>query len=442
MGRAMVCFFAVCAVLLYATCVSVEAGNGKVPLLADDYVTVIHSPEPKTVYCYSPGIERLASGRLVATMDLGGPGVRKLTGAMTASGEQGKVFTSDDHGKTWLHRADFPFYHERPFVAGRSLYILGHDTDLMIIRSDDGGNTWTKPATLTSGQQWHQAPCNVWRANGKIYLVMERVTDPSMKWWPVSVLAPVVMSAKLDSDLCKRDSWTFSNEIVYRDVAKNVSGLGVPFYTPMTSTAPDNPGDKRTMAPPGWLETNIVQFDDPNNLWHDPSGHTFYLWARAHTGFTNMACIAKAVEADDGSIKVSLATAPSGAKMLYVPCPGGQMKFHIIYDPVDKLFWLLASQATDSMTRPDKLPANRFGLPDNERQRLVLYFSKNCMDWCFAGVVAMGKAANQARSYASMVIDGDDLCVLSRSGDENAKSAHDGDMITFHRVRRFRELEY
>jgi hypothetical protein len=37
---------------------------------------------------------------------------------------------------------------------------------------------------------------------------------------------------------------------------------------------------------------------------------------------------------------------------------------------------------------------------------------------------------------------GDDLHVLSRSGDERAKSSHDGNIITFHTVPRFRSLVY
>jgi len=48
----------------------------------------------------------------------------------------------------------------------------------------------------------------------------------------------------------------------------------------------------------------------------------------------------------------------------------------------------------------------------------------------------------QGRHYASMVIDGDDLHVLSRSGDERAKNAHDGNLITVHSVRGFRDLVY
>lgn len=48
----------------------------------------------------------------------------------------------------------------------------------------------------------------------------------------------------------------------------------------------------------------------------------------------------------------------------------------------------------------------------------------------------------EARHYVSVDIDGDDLVILSRSADERAKSAHDGNLITFHRVKAFRDLVY
>jgi hypothetical protein len=120
------------------------------------------------------------------------------------------------------------------------------------------------------------------------------------------------------------------------------------------------------------------------------------------------------------TITVSLERAPSGEPMLYVPCPGGHMKFHIVFDSKMRLYGSFPPQSTDSMTRPERLPAERYNLPNNERHRLALHFSKNCVDWCYAGLVAVGGSARQARHYASAVIDGDDLHVLSRSGDERA----------------------
>lgn len=411
--------------------------------LANDFVTLYESPNAEEIYCYTPGLERLADGRLVATMDLGGPGVPKLPGPKSPGRSQGKVFTSDDHGRTWTHRADFPFLHARPFVAGKSLYVLGQAGDLMVIRSGDRGQTWSEPVRLSEGQHWHQSACNVIRAKGNVYLVMERRVHNDVRSWPVSVLAPVLMRGRETDDLTRRENWTFASELVFRDAcdADKLDAFGIPFF-PMERHRSTYPAPKRNMAPIGWLETNVVQIVDPDNVWFDPTGHTFHLWARAHTGGTGLAAIAKVVENADGTMTTLLEKAPSGKTMLYVPCPGGQMRFHILYDAPTKTYWLLSSQATDSMTRPDRLGDDRYNLPNNERHRLQLHFSKNCVDWCFAGLVAVSGSPRQARHYASMVVDGADLQILSRSGDERAHSAHDGNRITLHTVRNFRELIY
>ena len=94
------------------------------------------------------------------------------------------------------------------------------------------------------------------------------------------------------------------------------------------------------------------------------------------------------------------------------------------------------------MCRYDKMPKGRYNLPYDERRRLQLGFSKNMMDWCFAGIVASGKTVVESRHYASMAIDGEDLVIVSRSEAKNDMSPHNGDMITFHRVTDFRSLVY
>jgi hypothetical protein len=424
--------------------------------LAGDYVTVCESPDPERIFCYSPGLAVLSSGRLVATTDWGGPGIVDLPGPKGEIPEsaglwQGRIYTSDDRGQTWTFRATYPFMHARPFVAGDALYVLGHARDLMIVRSDDDGETWSGPSRLSEGQYWHQAPCNVHYANGCVYLVMERRVTDEIRGWYVGELAPMLMRAPVTADLTQVEAWTFASELAFRDVVPGarrdpqIDYFGVPFWeAPYPAGSVVAPG--RSCAPIGWLETNVVQFVDPDHLWTDPTGRTFHLWMRAHTGGTGYACVAKVVESGEvpgtGKMTTMLETAPSGKRILYVPCPGGQMKFHVLYDEVSLSYWLLSSQATDSMTRPDRLPPDRFSLPNNERRRLQLHFSRNMIDWCFAGLVASGPAEHASRHYASMVIDGDDLHILSRSGDERAHSAHDGNLITFHTVRGFRDLIY
>lgn len=416
------------------------APEARVRLLAQDHVVVVKSPDPARIYCFTPGIARLRTGRLVATMDFGGPG-------LPPSQPRGRVFTSDDGGRVWTLRGSFPFLHARPFEAGDSLYILGHDGDLMILRSDDGGITWSPPARLTEGQTWHGSAGNVLEHRGYVYLVMERRMSRLIRVWPVGELAPILLRGHARADLTHRTNWTFASELSFAQTIPNlaldpaVDFFGIPFFAapyPFGTL----PAFGRPCAPIGWLEGNVVRFNDPDHLWHDPADRTFHLWLRAHTGHAGYAAIARVVEGADGSLNTQLATVPSGRRMLFVPCPGGHLRFHVLYDEPTKLFWLLSSQSTDSMCHPNRLPPERFNLPNNERHRLQLHFSRNMFDWCFAGLVATGTTPREARSYAAMAIDGNDLVILARSGDARAASAHDTNLITFHRVARFRDLVY
>ncbi len=429
--------------LMLFVCGIVPVFSQTIRPLAQEHVVVYESPDPSRIYCYTPAVTRLDTGRLVATLDLGGPGVQDLPEPKGQRGAkeivQGKVFTSDDRGRTWTHRADFPFFHATPFVAGKSLYVLGQARDLRIMRSDDNGVTWSPASKLTDGQFWTGHAHNTCYANGCVYIAMERYTRGRFGWHEI---APVLLRGRVTADLTRTENWTFASELVFNQTVKkeDLDFIGIPFFN-TGQVAP-----RRPMAPIGWLETNVVRFSDPDHQWHDPQGKTFHLWMRAHTGGTGYACIAKVVEQGKtpgtGAMTTMLEKVPSGKNVLYVPCPGGQMKFFVLHDEVTKFYWLLSTQATDSMMKPDRLPADRFNLPNNERQRLQLHFSKNMIDWCFAGIVAMGDSQQQARHYAGMAIDGDDLVVLSRSGDARAKSAHDGNLITFHRVKNFRSLVY
>lgn len=247
--------------------------------LDSEVTTVFESPSPNEVFAYSPGIARLDDGRLITTMDLGGPGMESWPapkGIRYGKPVQGKVFVSDDGGRGWSHTHDFPFMMARPFRAGASVYVLGLAEDLCIIRSNDGGETWSAPTKLTVGEDWTQAPCNVVYANGCVYLVMNKRPYPHRGIWPVSVEAPVLMRARVADDLTARDSWAFSNALPFRDIVTpdELDWFGVPFFeSPYDNAIQVAPG--RGMAPIGWLETNVVQFADPDHVWHDPTGRTF-----------------------------------------------------------------------------------------------------------------------------------------------------------------------
>ncbi len=435
-----------CATLLRRSLVLLGAALATTSLahpihpLAQEHVVVGESPDPRTIPLYTPSILRLEGGRLVASYEHGGE-ARK-------AGPWAVILTSDDAGRTWTERTRTRMVHGRLFESGDALYYLGHDSDLRVCRSVDRGVSWSEPRELTHGQEWHQTAANVWMTGGHVYLVMERRTSREIDAWPVGELAPVLMRAKATDDLTRRESWTFASELTFAELIpgykQNTPALdffGVPFHR-QSYPGRTQLGNRRNFSPLGWLETNVVQLTDPDHVWNDPTGKTFHLFMRANTGMTGYAAVAKVVENDDGTMTTSLVENPAGKTMLFLPFPGGQMRFHVLFDERTKLYWLLGTQATDSMRRVNRLPADRYGASDNERQRLVLHFSRNMVDWCFAGIVAAGGSAREARHYASMAVDGDDLVVLSRSGDQRARSAHDGNLITFHRVRNFRDLVY
>lgn len=395
---------------------------------------IFTSPSPEDVYCFSPDILALPSGRLLASLDLGGPGVVNVPGPRCNWGDWGlgnqcRVLASDDGGDNWRELARLPLYHARFLVDGTRIYLLGHVKGIVITASDDQGENWSEVQDLGFPGAWHQGVGAYHCENGFLYLTMEPRTGAP---WPGVALA--VLRGRLGTDLLRPDNWIISNTLFYP--SELPSTLGIPFYHPGFL---DPEHKERFCGPPCFLESHVVKIRDQGHNLYEES--TVHIWMRQHTGMTNIAAIAKCRDLGD-SLELGLVKSPAGAPMLHVPCPGGHMKFHLTYDEVSRLYWLVSTQATDSMTRPNLLPEDRYGLPDNERHRLALHFSRNLFDWCFAGMVAIGRTPKCSRHYASMTIRGDDLLILSRSGDENAKSAHNGNLITLHTIRNFRRLVY
>ena len=413
-------------------------------ILAQDHVK-INNNTSTGLFSYSPGICISSEGRIIVTSGSSGNDELmkdfKVKGRRYGRWFQGRIYVSDDKGDTFIQKGAYPFMHARPFKCGNRLYVIGQCNDLMITASDDNGETWSEAAKLTEGEAWHQAPCNVHYQGDNVYLVMEKRSGMEITGWMVHDLAPVLMRGCINDDLTKKENWTYASELYFHEAVdkKKLEFTGIPFFWTTPSTFVEvAPG--RGCAELGWLETNVVKFTDKNHYLYGEN--TFHLFMRAHTGGTGYCAIAKVVENHDGSMSTMLENVPSGKKIVYAPMPGGQMKFHILYDNETKMYWLLSTQATDSMTRAEMLPDDRYNLPNNERRRLVLHFSKNCFDWCFAGVVAIGETEKSSRHYASMDIDGDDLYIVSRSGNEKAKDAHDTNFISFHKVKKFRNLIY
>ena len=210
--------------------------------------------------------------------------------------------------------------------------------------------------------------------------------------------------------------------------------IGTPVF-PEGVVAPD-----RWYGNAGWLETHVVRIRDQRHQLHDPENKTVHLFMRLASGRTHLGAIAQCRELKDGRLKTELVPTAGNSTLTYIALPGGHMKFHLLFDDLTQIWWLLSSQTTDSMVKPELMAKDRYGMPDNERHRLQLHYSTNLFDWIPAGLVAVGQSQLHSRHYASMINSGDDLLILSRSGDERAASAHNGNLLTFHRVKNFRDL--
>ena len=385
-------------------------------IIADEK-RISESPSPKDIFCFTPALCRGFDGRIVAGFDLGGPGTDKLEGPRSESGDyptgnQLRIMLSDDDGNTWRECGTrLPMLHAMIFRAGKSLYAIGQGGALLISRSEDNGETWSAPAVLDGEHRWHQSAGRVDFRHGKVCLVYEQ-RIPDAPWPGVS---PVLLAAKEDADLCDRASWTFSEPFRAEPLFEELAKAGYPHFGGGVC---------------GVLETSVIRIYDPEHMFYDPEDRTVLLLMRAETGFGNVGAIAKGVESADGALRIELLRSPSGAKLFLIPFPGGQLKFHLDYDSVSKLYWMVASPRLDDCRKE----------PTAERRLLRLFYSSNGIEFRCAGTVAEGKGKLDSRHYASLLIDGDDLLVLARSGDSRANSPHNGNLITLHRVKNFRDL--
>ena len=388
--------------------------DGKDSHVVASEVVIAESPAPDSVFLYTPGIVEGFDGRLVVSVDYGGPGTSILDGSRSdfgdyKSGNQIRVLLSDDNGKTWRETsARIPMMHEILFKAGKSLYMIGHSGRLLITRSDDNGETWSDPSVLCPEPRWHQSCTPVDIHDGKVTLVYEKWVSDGHPWPGVG---PVLMQAKVDDDLTEASSWKFSDLYNPDEDMEASRPSGIPLTDPGKA---------------GILETNVIRVYNEKNPFYDPSGKSVVLMMRASVGLPDIGVMMRGVEKPDGSLAVEKLT-KNGREMFFAHIPGADLKFYVVYDPESHLYWLLHSQMDGRM---------------NYRRRLALSYSPDLLKWTFAGLVAVGPADNAARHYASMIIHGDDLLIVSRSGDERARNSHDGNLVTFHRVKDFRDLIY
>ncbi len=368
------------------------ASAGKPDIAGVPGVVINHLPARSGKYIGSPSIAILPDGSYVASHDIFGPASKYC---------RSRVFGSRDGGTTWEHRSDIDGALWNTLFAHRgALYFMGASSrygNTVIRRSDDGGHTWTTPENRQTGlllddAGYHCAPQPVLVHRGRIWRAMEDFRGP-VKGWGKHFRA-FMMSAPVDADLLRADSWTCSNRL-----ANDVKWLDGKFG--------------------GWLEGNAVAA---------PDGHMLNILR---------------VEYPEGGGKAALVDVSNDGRTSsfdpdngFVDLPGGCTKFTIRFDPVSKHYWTLSNY----------MPPRHLGLhPGATRNTLALVRSADLRRWEVRSIVAYHHDTRKhGFQYPDWQFEGDDIVAVSRTAFDDglggAHNYHDANFLTFHRLEGFRKL--
>ena len=89
----------------------------------------------------------------------------------------------------------------------------------------------------------------------------------------------------------------------------------------------------------GMLETNVVRTFDPQRPFYDSTGRSVVLLSRTATGFPDIGVLLRGYEREDGSLAIGRWHKNDG-EVYFVHIPGGDLKFHLVYDPEMQLYFV------------------------------------------------------------------------------------------------------
>ena len=376
-------------------------------ILAGEYQVLAQSADPDNVYTGSPCLAQLPSGRLIASYEWFRPQplVEKIP-------DQLEILVSDDGGRGWRKTAALDIIWPSLFAVGEELYCIGNrrlSREIIIARSVDGGQSWSESSQLFSGRH-HNAPTNVLFKGGRVYRAFETCPEGDdavgrSQW------ESLVVAGDLTRDLLDPGAWRMSNRVHFPGVPDVLS------QRRYQASAADK------VVEDCFIEGNII----------DVRGEMRVLLRTIIDGHTTGGMASVCSLEDDGERL-------DYRFVQFYPMPGAQCKFHIVYDEVSDLFWTTVCLPTD--TWQDREPLREVGFaspPGNERRILMLMYSLDALNWFQAGCVAMSSSIFEAFSYASQLIRGDELLVISRTS-QGGYNQHDTNLVTLHRIANFRQL--
>ena len=357
-------------------------------------VVIAHSPQSTGVFVGSPSITSVGEGIYLATHDEFGPNSSESSVAVT------HLYRSEDAGRNWRRVHTFQgLFWASLFTHRDAVYLLGtdrHHGNVVIRRSIDGGDNWTTPTDETSGLllegAYHTAPVPIVVHQGRIWRAVEDASNGT-RWG--ERYSAMIMSAPVEADLLRRESWTTSNRI-----KRDASWLGGDFGA--------------------WLEGNAVV---------TPEGGIANV-LRVHIRRGGVAALVR-VNADGTQCTFD-------PEQDFIAFPGGAKKFTIRYDEKTQCYWSLVNYVPDMHRHPTSNAANI-------RNTLALVRSPDLRQWDVRCIVLYHRnVSGHAFQYVDWQFEDDDIIAVSRTAHEDgmggARRAHDANFLTFHRIRNFRDL--
>ncbi len=381
--------------------------NPNVTPLAQDFVIAARVPDPERYFFHDPNLARLDDGTLIVAAPLWG---RK--GANV--GRSLRMVRSADGGATWTDLPTLPYEEGRPFVVDGQLFMFVQERthrDFQIVTSDDRGDTWTEPRTVIEGPLWNISTAQVVRPDA-LYWAMDHDSAG------IDYKGKVMVRWDRAKSPFDPDAWSLSNVVPLPELpAALTRGL-----------YPSDGSSKLHRSSPSpfvWLEPNTVEV-----------GGTIRVFIRSVIDNYATANVAAVLDYDEATNELRFTQ--------FTSWPGGQCKFFVINDEPHRMYWMLSNLVTNSqdiLGWGGRMWETGFmGGPGNERRWLFLHYSIDCLNWFPAGCVARWPdSVLRSFMYPSAAIDGDDLVILSRTS-RDAANQHDADLCTIHRVRSFRSL--
>ncbi len=381
--------------------------NPNITPLAQDFAIAARVPNPGLYFFHDPNLARLDDGALLIAAPEWGR-------RDTTLGRSLRIVRSTDGGQTWTDLPTLPYEEGRPFVVdGRLLMFVQEQThrDFQIVASHDRGETWTEPRTVIEGPLWNISTAQLIRPDA-LYWAMERDSSG------VDYKGKVMVRWDRAKSAFDPAAWTLSNIVPPPEVPAVLTRELYPRH--------DRPHIHLGWSRPFvWLEPNTVEI-----------AGRIRVFARAIIDEKATANIAAVLDYDEATNRLSFTQ--------FASWPGGQCKFFILHDRPSRMYWMLSNLVTNSQDLlgwGHRMRETGFtGGPGNERRWLFLHYGIDCLNWFPAGCVARWPhSVHRSFMYPSAVIDGPDLVILSRTS-RHAANQHDADLCTIHRIPNFRTL--